>query len=278
MDKRGPLRLNLEEILRKRIDPSVFRWIPSAAVRMLERIIRQDELNAILEAVYPARGSEFSRKALDYLDVSVEVSGRHNLPPLSDRCVFVSNHPLGGLDGVALVALLGGVYGDDNIRFLVNDMLKNVTPLADVFLPVNKYGTQARESAKLIASEYSSSRQIIIFPAGLVSRLGEGGEIKDLEWKKAFMTKALETGRNIVPIHFIGHNSSRFYRLARWRKRLGIKVNIEQIMLPGELCGSRGKRFRIVIGEPVSVSDLQASGKTPEELSRMMREKVYSIS
>ena len=272
------LQLDIEGILRKRIPSRKQKFIPGFLYGALSRLIHQDELNEMLRIGYPSQGSEFSRKVLKYLDIEVTVEGAENLPAKDRRVVFASNHPLGGLDGIALIAVLGQRYGDENIRFLVNDLLMNVEPLGTVFLPINKYGSQARAAAEAINAEYASDRQIVIFPAGLVSRLHPGGEVHDLKWQKAFVQKAIENDRDIVPVRFVALNRKRFYRLAKWRKKLGIKVNIEQATLPAELCASRGKRFRIIIGQPVSVSELRASGKSFPQLAEDLRAAIYRLS
>lgn len=272
------LQLDIEGILRKRIPSRKQKFIPGFLYGALSRLIHQDELNEMLRIGYPSQGSEFSRKVLEHLDIEVTVEGAENLPAKDRRVVFASNHPLGGLDGIALIAVLGQRYGDENIRFLVNDLLMNVEPLGTVFLPINKYGSQARAAAEAINAEYASDRQIVIFPAGLVSRLHPGGEVHDLKWQKAFVQKAIENDRDIVPVRFVALNRKRFYRLAKWRKKLGIKVNIEQATLPAELCASRGKRFRIIIGQPVSVSELRASGKSFPQLAEDLRAAIYRLS
>ncbi|MDE6192864.1 MAG: 1-acyl-sn-glycerol-3-phosphate acyltransferase [Muribaculaceae bacterium] len=272
------LQLDIEGILRKRIPSRKQKFIPGFLYGALSRLIHQDELNEMLRIGYPSQGSEFSRKVLEHLDIEVTVDGAENLPAKDRRVVFASNHPLGGLDGIALIAVLGQRYGDENIRFLVNDLLMNVEPLGTVFLPINKYGSQARAAAEAINAEYASDRQIVIFPAGLVSRLHPGGEVHDLKWQKAFVQKAIENDRDIVPVRFVALNRKRFYRLAKWRKKLGIKVNIEQATLPAELCASRGKRFRIIIGQPVSVSELRASGRSFPQLAEDLRAAIYRLS
>ena len=272
------LQLDIEGILRKRIPSRKQKFIPGFLYGALSRLIHQDELNEMLRIGYPSQGSEFSRKVLEHLDIEVTVDGAENLPAKDRRVVFASNHPLGGLDGIALIAVLGQRYGDENIRFLVNDLLMNVEPLGTVFLPINKYGSQARAAAEAINAEYASDRQIVIFPAGLVSRLHPGGEVYDLKWQKAFVQKAIENDRDIVPVRFVALNRKRFYRLAKWRKKLGIKVNIEQATLPAELCASRGKRFRIIIGQPVSVSELRSSGRSFPQLAEDLRAAIYHLS
>ena len=270
MATEGPLEINLHKILRKR-----GAKVPGFLISFLERIIHQDELNGMLRAGYPAEGSEFAKRILDHLDISVETEGLDKLP--EGRYMFASNHPLGGLDGVALISLLGEKYGDDGVRFLVNDMLMNVEPLRKVFLPINKYGSQGRKAAAAINEAMASDMQILQFPAGLVSRLHDDGGIRDLDWQKSFVAKAIEYHRDIVPVHFIALNRKRFYRLARLRKKLGIKVNLEQAMLPAELCATRGKRFRAVFGTPISWETLRDSGKTPQELATDLRSAVYRL-
>lgn len=268
-----PLQLDLRAILRRRLPRKVWRLIPGFLICAVERLIRQRDLNILLRKAFPLEGSQFAASILDQLEIEVTSEG---LDSLADRkrLVFASNHPLGGLDGITMVKLLGEAFGDDNIRVLVNDMLMNVQPLAGVFLPINKYGRQGRGAAQQISAAYASDVHICVYPAGLVSRLGDDGSVRDLEWKKGFVSKALETGRTIVPVTFIALNSRRFYRLARLRKKLGIKINLEQSLLPGEIFSQRGKRFHVIFGEPVTAGELHALGETPSQLASRLREAV----
>lgn len=268
------LQLDLDAILRKRLGKRKARRLPRFATRMLERIIHQDELNAMLRMGWPKRGSAFCRSVLSYLNNTVEVEGLDKLDK-NRRYLFASNHPLGGLDGITLIMVLGEYFGDENIAFLVNDMLMNVEPLSDVFLPINKYGNQGREAAREINATYASDKQMLIFPAGLVSRLHDDGKIRDLEWQKAFVAKAMEYDRDIVLVKFEGLNRRRFYRLARWRKKLGIKVNIEQATLPAEVCASRDKHYRIRFYDPIPAASLRASGLSPRQLAARLRSRLY---
>lgn len=272
----GPLVIDLRAILRNRLPRKINRLVPGFLISGLQRIIREKELNEILRVTYPKRGSEFSQAVLRHLDINLTVEGLENLPE-DGRFMFASNHPLGGLDGIALIAILGEKYGDQNIRFLVNDMLMNVEPLRDVFLPVNKFGRQGREASLAITDALESHRQVLQFPAGLCSRLNSKGEIADLEWQKSFVAKAIETQRDIVPLRFIGENSNKFYRIAKWRKKLGFKFNFEQILLPSEVCKARGKHFKIIFGDPISWQSLKQSGKSAKSLAAEIRQKVYDI-
>lgn len=264
-----PLQLDVEGILRARA-----RHIPGFVCRLLARIVRQSQLNGLLRAAFPGAGSDFSRRILAELDIHIQVSGIENIPA-SERLVFASNHPLGGLDGIALIALLGQRYGDENIIFPVNDMLMHVRPLQTVFTPVNKYGRQGRERVGGLQRAFSGNRHVIIFPAGLVSRRSKDG-IRDLEWKKSFLTQAAATGRTIVPVRFEGCNRMRFYRFAHWRKRLRIPVNLEQVLLPSELCAGRGRTFRITFLPPIDAAECLCSHPTAFDAAAALREKIYA--
>lgn len=270
------LQLDIKDILKKRISKKKQRWIPSFIVTYVEKLIHQKELNEILKATLPSEGSEFATRVMDYLNIQLEVKGLENIKD-GERYMFAGNHPLGGLDGIALISVLGKKYGDRNIRFLVNDMLMNVTPLRNVFLPINKYGKQGKDNAQKINEKMADKGQIFQFPAGLCSRLHDNGEISDLEWQKSFISKAIEYQRDIVPVYFKGRNSDKFYKTARRRKKLGIKFNIEQLLLPSEVCKARGSNFKIIFGKPVPWQTLKASGKSAKELASEIRELSYAL-
>lgn len=270
------LKIDLTKIIRTRAGGWKGKMIPGFVLHGLERLIHQDELNQVLEATYPKQGTEFAKGVYDFFNLTLTTEGMENIPP-TGRFIFASNHPLGGLDGIGLIAILGDKYGDDNISFLVNDMLMNVEPLRPVFLPVNKYGSQGREAARAINEAYASDKQILIFPAGLCSRIGDDGSISDLRWNKSFITKAIEYQRDIIPVHFIGENTPRFYKTARRRKNLGLKINIEQALLPGEVCKSRNKEFHVIFGKPVSWQSLKASPLSPDLLATKIKSAVYAL-
>lgn len=269
----APQKLDLTNIIRTRVRGWKGKLIPGILLKGLEKLICQRELNDILATLYPREGSEFAKGVYNYLDLRIEVKGLDKIPE-GGRYVFASNHPLGGLDGIGLIMVLGSKYGDDNVRFIVNDMLLNIEPLKSVFLPVNKYGSQARGAAKIISEAYMSDKQIVMFPAGLVSRLHPDDSIRDLQWQKSFVSKAIESGRQIVPVRFEALNRKRFYRIAYWRKKLKIGVNLEQALLPGEVIASRGKSFRVKFGCPVDPLAYREEGLSLKQIA----EKIRSLS
>ena len=268
----GPIRIDVEGVLRSRLGAKSAR-VPAWLVRRLERIVCQDEMNEMLSIAYPARGADFCRAVLEHLDITVNVRNENLLPiPEHGRVIFVSNHPLGGLDGLALIDFVSRHYGKEPY-FVVNDLLMAVEPLSDILLPINKHGAQSRSAIRGIDSAMASDRPVIIFPAGMCSRR-KGKDIADLEWKKMFVHKAREFKRDIVPLRFEARNSDRFYRAAQWRERLGIKLNIEMVLLPGELFKARGSTFTIHVGKTVRADTLSADSNAETQRIRKISENL----
>lgn len=267
-----PMKIDVDQVLRTRL-PRHYRYIPRFAVRWLERTICQDRLNTILTKMAGKNSVDAATAALDDMEISIECTGLEHLP--DGRYLFVSNHPLGGLDGLALISLLGNRY-NHQIKFMVNDLLMAVEPLRGVFLPVNKYGSQSRTTATQIEEALKSDDQFITFPAGLCSRMQPDGTIADLPWQKSAVVHAVNYQRDIVPVYFDAQNSKFFYRFAKWRKKLGIKFNIELIFLPKEMIKQCGATLRVVIGDPIPWTSLDAK-QTKQQASRL-RDIVYSMA
>lgn len=248
--------------------------IPGFVRSYLKKIVHQDELNGFLREHGEEVGLPFLKHTLEFLDAKLDVRGEENLPE-GGPFTFVSNHPLGGQDGLALGYVLGTHY-DGKIKYLVNDLLMNVKGLAPFFIPINKTGKQAKDFPRLVEAGFHSDDHIIMFPAGLCSRK-QKGVIRDLKWKKTFVSKSVETHRDVVPIHFEGRNSDFFYRLANWSKALGIKFNIAMLYLADEMFKNRHKTFTITIGKPVPWQTFDKS-HTPAEWAQYVKDIVYHLN
>ncbi len=268
-----PIRIDVGGVLASRLGGKA-RFVPRFLIRWLEKLICQDQLNQLLESNYPLRGAEFCDGVLCDLDVTIDIRNE-NLLPKNPRCIIVSNHPLGGLDGMSMISWLSRHYNRP-VRFVVNDLLMAVEPLTDCFVPVNKHGRQSRSSLVSLEEALAGDGPVVIYPAGLCSRLGDDGVVADLAWTKMFVTKAIESRRDIVPVHFDGHNSPSFYRWARIRQRLGIKFNFEMLLLPREVFRSRGKTFTITCGTPVPWQSLEGGAKAASTAAQLRRQ-VYAL-
>jgi len=263
--------LDVESVLKAK-NPGLSKALPSFIINYLKRIVHQDDLNEFLTLYGHTKNEEMVHAFLDYLSITYTVYGAENIPS-QGRYIFVSNHPLGGLDGLVFIYELSRYFRD--IKFPVNDILTNIKNLNGIFLPINKHGSQAREAAKHIEEAYASDSQILYFPAGLCSRK-QKGIIKDLVWHKSIITKAVEHKRDIVPAFFSGRNSDFFYNLSNIRNFLGIKANIEMLYLPDEMFSQKGKEIKLVFGEKIPWETFDRT-KTHPEWASWVREKVYGL-
>ena len=264
-----PFLIDIDSILKAKMG-SRAKYVPRFLVAYLKRIVHQDWLNSFILMEGEKQGVEWIDDCLHFLDITIRVEGLENLPPDADgqRYTFVSNHPLGGPDGLALGSVLGGHYGG-RIKYLVNDLLMNLSGLAPLFVGINKTGRQSRDFPRMVEAVFHSADHVIMFPAGICSRKVKG-RIQDLDWKKTFVIKSIETQRDIVPIHFDGRNSDFFYRLANITKMLGLKANIAMLYLVDELYKNQHKTFTIRIGKPISYQ-MFTKEKTPTQWAALIR-------
>lgn len=254
-------------------NPALLKWIPGFVLSYIRRIAHEDDINYIMGKLGHLQGLDFVNGLIEEFGVKIELKGAENIP-LNESVIFASNHPLGGLDGIAFMYALGKYRKD--LRFLVNDILTNIKNFEPLFVPVNKHGAHGRSAARLIEETYGGSEAVLVFPAGLVSRKQEGG-IKDLEWKKSFIAKAKKYKKDVVPVYIEGKNSSFFYNLALIRKKLGLKANIEMLYLADEMFGQRNKKVTIHVGKPISYEYFDDS-KSEKYWAEEVKNTVYSIA
>ena len=267
--------IDINDILKSKMG-SKAKYVPAPLVKWLKHIVHQDEVNKYLWDSRNLTGVEWLEDCMRYLDMTLDIVGKENLPDKNDGKLytFVSNHPLGGEDGVALGAVIGRHY-DGKFRYLVNDLLMNLPGLAPLCIPINKTGSQSRSFPAMVESGFRSDNHMLMFPAGLCSRR-INGEIRDLPWKKTFITKSVETHRDVVPIHFGGRNSDFFYTLANICKALGIKFNIAMLFLVDEMYKNVHKSFRIAIGKPIPWQTFDKS-RTPAQWAQYVQDEVYKL-
>ncbi len=245
--------------------------VPRFIVNYLKRIIHQDDVNEYIVSRRNYRGIDYADDIIKKFKAEMTVYNFDNVPD-EGRFIFASNHPMGGLDGMVFISAVGKKF--KNLKFPVNDILLFLKNFSDIFLPVNKTGTTGREAAQRMEEAFASDNQILMFPAGLCSRK-QNGEIKDLEWKKSFVSKAVEYKRDIIPVFITGKNSNFFYNLAYIRKTLGIKVNIEMLYLADEMYKQEGKHIDIIFGKPIKWQDLE--GKNAKEEAAKIKDLVYTL-
>ena len=262
--------LDLEKIIGGK-SPHLLKIMPRFLISDLKRVIHQTELNKDIWENRNDFGVDFATNILASFGAIVTSPGLSNLPG-EGRQVLVSNHPLGGLEGMALMSETGKARRD--ILFPVNDLLLYLPNLRELFIPVNKHGSNA-ENIRIFNEAFASDNLILYFPAGLVSRKNKG-IIKDLEWKKTFLTRAQKFNRDIIPTHISGKNTNFFYNLAKWRKRLKIKANIEMLYLVDEMYKQKDQTVHITFGQPVPIGFFDKQ-HTAAQWAQLLREYVYAL-
>lgn len=267
--------IDVDKILESKLGSKAKR-MPRFIVRWLKKTLHQDELNVFLWNAREETGTPWLKHALRHLRNEVRVHGMENLPAADDpkRYTFVSNHPLGGIDGIAIGSIIGEHY-NDNFRYLVNDLLMNLPGLAPLCIPINKTGRQSRDFPRMVEAGFASEHHMVLFPAGLCSRK-IGGEIHDLPWTKTFIVKSVQTQRDVVPMFFSGQNSARFYRIANLCKTLRLKFNAAMLFLPDEMFRNSGRTFDVYIGRPIPWQTFDKS-RTPLQWAQWVQQEVYKL-
>jgi len=265
--------VNLRDLFMTK-NPKVGRWIPGFVYRFLSRMLRIDFMNdPILYNHGYKKNVDFARASIEAFDVTMEVIGREHLPQ-DGRFIFVSNHPLGGFDGMMIISEISRSF--PNLKVLANDILCQIENMDGIFVPINKHGAQATENVRRINAMFESDVQVMSFPAGLVSRRNKG-VIRDVEWQKSIITKARQTKRDIIPMHVSGRCSNFFYNLANLRKLLKIKVNLEMFFLPNESYKHRNKHFVITFGKPIPYQTFDKRF-TPVQWAARVKDYSYTLA
>jgi putative hemolysin len=264
--------IDIEKVLKESNTKAVAN-LPGFIVKILTKIIRQDEMNGILNKYIDSEGISFHKKIIEEFNLTVEVDGIDNLPE-NGKCFFASNHPFGVIDGLILTKIVGEKYGD--FRAIGNDAFMFVPNLRPYIAMVNVYGRSSKENIAALQKIYDSSMPITHFPAGEVSRL-YWGKVQDCKWQKSFITKAIASQRDIVPFYFHGRNSWLFHTVSLLRRLFFIKANIELILLPREMFKKKNKTIKVCIGKPVSYQEFNNS-LTHQEWAQYMRTHIYSLN
>ena len=272
-----PLQFDIPAILRQKA-PN--KHVPAFLVRYLERITHVKQMNAFLRKYPDLRGYEFIERVIsEELGCSASIDGTEHIPTDDKPVIFISNHPLGGLDGMIIAQLIHRTR-KRSLKVIVNELLMYMEPIADLWAPVSKTGHLTKEQVAEQQRMWESETDVLTFPAGSCSRLQRLGgkwQVQDLEWQKNFVQRAIEYQRDIVPIYFEGRNSRFFYALAYLRKLLHIKMNIEMLYLVDEMYGAYGKHFQVHVLPPIPYTMFDNS-RSPKEWAQYVKSIVYATN
>lgn len=263
--------IDVEKLIASK-NPRLLKWTPKFLINYLKRKIHEDDVN---QAIYERKGDdgfEFSQYVIDRFKIKVEVQGIENIPK-TGGVILALNHPLGGMDAMAIITEVKHVRKD--FKFIVNDLLMHLENLKDLFVGVNKHGTNTKESLEELNNLYASDQAVFVFPAGLVSRKKKG-VVEDLEWKKTFVTRAKKFERQVIPVYIDGELTKFFYRLSNFRTKIGIKANIEMLYLVDELYKQENKKIQLKFGDPIPHTAFDKS-KSDKEWAQWVKSKVYQL-
>lgn len=253
-------------------DSGILKKMPPFMVRILARIVKQDELNHILNKYSGDVGVDFLVKIIEEFHINLEIEGRENLPE-NGKCFFVANHPFGVADGLVLTRIVSEKYG--TLKAIANDAFMLIPQMHPLVAAVNVFGHSSKDYIIALNETYNMDVPITHFPAGLVSRRFNG-KIQDPEWQKSFITKAISSQRDVVPFYFYGRNSRLFYAIFIVRQWFGIKMNLELALLPREMFRKKNKTIKVKIGRPLSWQMFDQS-KSHVEWAQIVREQVYKL-
>ncbi len=264
--------IDIEGVVKEK-NPKLLRVMPGFLLRYLKKILHQEEINSFIDRNGHLTSFEFAHAIITEFGAKVSVTGLENLP-LTGGCIVAGNHPLGGLDAIAVIDVIGNKRRD--LKFVVNDVLMKLKNFDELFIGVNKHGKNSTQMLTAIDESYTSDTITMIFPAGLVSRKQEKGIIKDLEWKKSFISKAKKNNKAIIPVYIEGRNTNFFYNFSRLRTKLGIKANIEMLYLVDEMYKQHGLPINIIFGKPIPAATF-TKRHTDYQWAQLMKEHIYKL-
>lgn len=263
--------IDVKQVIHEK-NPKLLKFLPGFIVRYLQRILHEKDVNHFIHEHRNDTPIEFCLSVMKKFNIDLEYEGLENVPN-EGGAILAMNHPLGGMDAMALVAILHKKRPD--LKFIVNDVLMHLENLQPIFVGVNKHAKNAASSLKKIDETFAGDELLCIFPAGLVSRK-INGEIIDLTWKKTFVTRSIKHSKTIIPAYIDGELTSFFYNLYLFRKKIGIKANIEMLYLVNELYKQHNKKIKIKFGKPLHASNFDHS-KSHDEWAQYVKEKVYQL-
>ncbi len=270
VNTKQPPVLNIEKVIAEK-SPTLKKLLPGFIINYLKRIMHQDKLNHYMKKHNDSTGVDFLEGMLNEMNTTLDIDGLENIPK-EGKCVVASNHPLGGLDGMALMVAVSKVRRD--LLFPVNDVLMNIDNLKPLFTPINKHGGSSK-NIEVVNETFASDHIVCFFPFGLVSRKRKG-KIEDLFWRPTFIRKAIEYKRDIIPTHIGGRNTNFFYNLSNFRKSLGIKANLEMFFLVDELFKQENATLKITFGPAISYKIFD-DRYTKREWAELVRQYSYKL-
>lgn len=250
-------------------------FLKNPAASAIMRLTKIDEVNKMYDTLKDKVGKDFFDSFVRYRDLKYIVFEEDLARiPKTGPFILVSNHPLGGIDGILMTKILLEIRPD--FKIMGNFLLEKIEPMKPYVISVNPF-----ENRKELRSSAGGMRETLkhlesggcvgIFPAGEVSnRNNKFNEILDKEWEKPAVKLIKMAKVPVVPMYFHAKNSRFFYQMAK------LHPNLQTLLLPSEMMNKREKPIRIRLGKPVSVKKLEDHDSI-EEMSEFLQKKIYLL-
>lgn len=263
--------IDAEKILRETYPELAIGKDSKLMLKLIKKLLHEDDFNEVIYQNQHLRGFAFLDKLLNYFKFSYQVShNSFNNIPSEGRLLIVANHPIGTLDGLALVKLVRSVRSD--VRIVANSVLSYMDPLQSVFLPVDVLSEKAshKQAYKAMLSALDNEEAVIIFPAGEVSRITPKG-VRDGEWKTGFIKLAKKAKCPILPIYIKALNSALFYSVSTVYKPLGT------LLLVQEMFNKKHQEIKFIVGSPVPYQAFFDADEPNKQLCKMFRKHTLNL-
>jgi putative hemolysin len=247
------------------------RWIKKPTLGFLRKITHEQEVNQFLDTHQDLKGFDFIEQVLEFFNFSYTISerDRKNIPA-SGRVVIVANHPLGALDGLSLLKMVGEIRRD--VKIIANDMLMNFSALESLFLPVDNLSKSTRKSSiSRIVDALNNEEAVIVFPAGEVSRIRPNG-VRDGKWNSGFLNFAKKTNAPVLPIHVGAKNSPLFYSCSMVYKPLS------GMMLAHEMFKQNSKTITMKVGEAIPYQQIEQLPLGKAQKVKLIKRHLYRLT
>ncbi|MCG3696117.1 GNAT family N-acyltransferase [Aliarcobacter butzleri] len=258
IEKKFPKIKEKENILKKSL------------LKIAKKIVHEDSINQFLSQNSHLKGFDFVDAVLDYFDFDYTVSSNdlQNIPS-TGKVIIIANHPLGGLDALCLLKLVGQIRKD--VKILANDFLVGFEALHSLMIPLDNFkDRQSKESIKKIYEALKDEEAIIIFPAGEVSRATPKG-VKDPAWNKGFLNFAKNSNSAILPIFLDAKNSKTFYTISL------INKTFSTLLLSNEMFNKKSKNINIKIGQIIPSENITPKGLNKDFLVNLYKKHLYAL-
>ncbi|UTA46660.1 lysophospholipid acyltransferase family protein [Simiduia sp. 21SJ11W-1] len=246
------------------------KLVTQPAFGLLRKLVHEEEINAFLAEHQALKNFSFIDKVFDYFNFSYSLSAksRANIPA-EGRVVIVANHPVGSLDGLALLRAVGEIRRD--VKIVANDLLTSFTQIEDLLLPLDNLGRASfRKSYKAVVQALEAECAVIVFPAGEVSRASPLG-IRDGRWQTGFLHFIRKTKASLLPVHIEAKNSALFYSLSMLYKPLST------LWLAREMFNKNHTDIHFTVGDPISVRVLDSVQVADRHLAQRIKKYLYKM-